>query len=585
MSKFTKFILKTIIIMSIWFLVILLTALFYYLHDLPNLKDLETRKNKQVTTINYSNGNNITVSGEIYNNEVNFYEFPEHLIHAVLATEDRKFFNHYGIDFFGIIRAAYVNHKAKKVVQGGSTITQQLAKLLFLESQRTVKRKIQEILLALQLEKNFTKEQILTFYLNRAYFGSGNYGIKSAAKFYFGKEVSELSLNECALLAGILKAPSKLSPKNNQEKAEDRANLVISKMIDAGFLGEKNLSEIDQKIEYKTNRLHRFYFSDFVAGQYADFLSKKTLASEKIISVNTTLDEKIQNELENVANKFIEKNAEKIGKSQIAVIIMKKDGAIIGNIGGKDYQQSQFNRAFFAKRQAGSSFKTIVYLTAFENGFDTDDKFEDKKINIGTWLPDNYEGRYFGLVSLKTSFAKSLNSVSVQILQKIGGKKISSTARQLGITSKIDYNDPTIALGTTELTLLELVSAYATVANDGRAVIPYTINEIKNDQEQIIYQRQSSGLDQVVSTQSIEKIKILLREVVENGTGKNANVAKNIFGKTGTSQNFRDAWFIGFNDDYVIGVWIGNDDNSATKEITGGSLPASFFAEIIKSTK
>ncbi len=576
-----RFIFKWTFFLSIWIAIFGMIALFYYFQGLPSLSDLEKESGKKIIEINYSNGNRITNRGEIYTSEVNFYEIPQHLINAVIATEDRRFFGHHGVDIFGIIRAYNVNKKAGRIVQGGSTITQQLAKLLFLKSERTFKRKIQEILLAVQLERNFTKEQILTFYLNRAYFGAGNYGVGNAAKNYFGKEVAQLNLSESALLAGLLKAPSKLSPKNNRELAESRTNVVLKAMIDAGFLNEKNFSELNQDPNYKVDHAQRLYFADFAFEQFPEFLGKKD-ADEKIISITGTLDEKIQEKLENILHQFVQKNSAKIGKSELSVVVMNKSGAVLGMSGGNDYQKSQFNRAVYAKRQAGSAFKTFVYLAAFEKGLHPDDVFEDKKINVGAWLPENYENRYLGAVTLSQAFANSLNSVAIQLARKVGGEAVTEVAHRCGIVSKIDKNDPTIALGTTEVTLLELVGAYATIANDGAPVIPYAISEIKTGDGILVYQRQSSGLDAVISAAAEEKIRKVLREVVVHGTGKNANIGDDIYGKTGTSQNFRDAWFVGFNSEYVIGVWIGNDNNSPTNKITGGSLPAQLFGEIVE---
>jgi penicillin-binding protein 1A len=576
-----KFILKWGFFFSIWIAVFAAIALFYYFQGLPTLSDLEKEAGKQLVRINYSNDNLIANRGEIYASEVNYYELPQNLINAVIATEDRRFFSHSGIDVFGISRAFYVNRKAGRIVQGGSTITQQLAKMLFLSSQRTVKRKIQEILLAFQLERHFTKEQIITFYLNRAYFGSGNYGVGSAAKYYFSKDVSQLNLNESAMLAGILKSPAKFSPKNNRKKAEERANVVLKAMIDAGFLGEENLSELDYDPNYVSYHAQRFYFADFVYDQFDEFLEKKNYA-EKSVTVTTTLDEKIQTKLEEVLANFIEINSKKLGKSQISVVIMKKDGAVLGMSGGNDYQQSQFNRAVYSKRQPGSAFKIFVYLAAFERGLSLNDVFEDKKINVGTWLPENYEKRYLGEVDVTQAFADSLNSVAIQIGRKVGENAIIEMARDSGIISKISKNDPTIALGTSEVSLFELTASYATIANDGVPVIPYFIRKMENDLGYELYVRKTSGFEPVISKESIANMKKLLRAVVKNGTGKNADVADNIYGKTGTSQNFRDAWFIGFNDNYVVGVWIGNDDNSPTNKITGGLLPAKLFGKIIK---
>ena len=579
--KFLKFILKWGFFFSIWIAIFGAVALLYYFKDLPSLSELEAQKNKQVIQVNYSDSERITNFGGIYGSEIDFYELPSNLINAVVATEDRRFFKHHGVDIFGMVRAAYANHEAGHIVQGGSTITQQLAKLLFLNADKNFKRKIQEVLLAVQLERNFTKEQILTCYLNRAYFGAGNYGVGNAAKFYFGKSVSRINLNEAALLAGLLKAPSKFSPKNNKELAEDRAGEVLSNMIEAGFLDEKNLSEMNKDVTYKVEKSQRLYFADFVRDQYPDFISKK-FAKEKKILITTTLNRKIQEKLEEVENEFVAKNSDKIGKSQVAIVVMDKSGAVLGMSGGRDYQESQFNRAVYSKRQAGSAFKTFVYLAAFENGANVDDTLEDKKINVGVWLPENYNNHYLGEVTLKRAFAESLNSVAVQLARKLDQGAIAEVAHKLGIVSEIKKNDLTIALGTTEVSLFELVSAYTTIANNGEAVIPFTISEVKNDKNEMLYKRESSGLGAVISAEAQNKIKEVLREVVEKGTGKNANVASNIFGKTGTSQDFRDAWFVGFNDLYTVGVWIGNDDNSPTNKITGGSLPAQLFAEILQ---
>ena len=365
------------------------------------------------------------------------------------------------------------------------------------------------------------------------------------------------------------------------ELAQARANEVLENMAEAGFLSGKNLSEVVEDVSYKVEKSQRLYFADFVHDQFADFISKKNLQDKKII-VTTTLDERLQAKLEEIENEFVAKNSDKIGKSEIAVVVMMKDGAVLAMSGGKDYQKSQFNRAVYTKRQAGSAFKTFVYLTAFENGSDIDDEFEDKKINVGVWLPENYNNHYLGEVTLKRAFAESLNSVAVQLARNQEKGAIAQTAKSLGIISKVEKNDLTIALGTSEVSLFELTSAYATIANGGEAVIPYSIIAIKNDKDESLYELESSGVGKVISQKAEEKIKECLRAVVESGTGKNANVASNIYGKTGTSQDYRDAWFIGFNDDYVVGVWIGNDDNSATNKLTGGSLPAKLFGEIMK---
>lgn len=577
---FLKLILKWGSLLAIWLAIILTVILFYYFKGLPSLGALGIEGNKQIVSINYQNGDRITSRGQIYRDKVYYYELPQNLINAVIATEDRRFFTHHGVDIFGILRAYIANYKAGRVVQGGSTITQQLAKMQFLTPERTMQRKIQEIMLALQLESKFSKEEIITFYLNRAYFGSGNYGVSHAAKNYFGKDISDLNLNEAAMLAGLLKAPSKLSPKNNLELAQERSHIVLSNMINAGFLTEKNLMQIDQDPNYKIDHAQKLYFADYAYGQFTDFLDEESAAIQKI-SITTTLNETIQEKLEDELDAFVLHNAKKLKESQIAMVVMNKEGAILAMSGGRDYGHSQFNRAVHSKRQAGSSFKTFAYLAAFEAGFAPNDIYEDKEIQIGNWIPKNYDNRYFGDVSLAEAFAKSLNSVAVQVAQKTGSKAIATIARQCGIVSKIDQGDLTIVLGTTEVSLLELTAAYATIANDGQPVLPYAISKMTDDKNNVLYQRQSSGFKSLISARSAQNIKLVLRQVVEDGTGKRANIANNIYGKTGTSQDFRDAWFVGFDDKYIVGVWIGNDNNSATNRITGGSLPAALFAKVI----
>lgn len=582
--KFFKFFLKWGVIFSLITTIALAITILFYCHDLPDINDIEQKLEKQkIIQINYSNENRIVNRGNIYGDSVSYYELPKNLINAVIAIEDRRFFSHNGIDIFGIIRAYHANKTAGRIVQGGSTITQQLAKLLFLKSEKTLKRKIQEVILAIQLERNYTKEQILTFYLNRAYFGSGNYGVIDASKHYFNKNISDLNLQESALLAGLLKAPSKISPKNNAKLAKARTNTVIGAMIDAGYLNKKDFSIVEESISYYDDHGQRFYFADYVYQQFNDFLNDEVNQSSGNLIIDTTLDEIIQENLEKTLNKFVKDNNKKLGKSEIAVIIMDKTGGVIAMSGGKDYQSSQFNRAIYSKRQSGSAFKTFVYLTALEEGVNLNDVYEDKKINIGAWIPENYDGKYFGEVSLKEAFANSLNSIAIQLSRKVGIDSIIKMARICGIVSPITKKDLTIALGSAEVSLYELTSAYTTIVNNGLPIIPYAITKIKNEKNQILYQRNSSGMDPIISKENIKNIKEMMREVVDNGTGKNANVNRNIYGKTGTSQDYRDAWFIGSDDEKIVGIWIGNDDNSPTNKITGGSLPAMLFASIMNT--
>ena len=356
---------KYLLLLLIWGGIFFILILAYYYHDLPDISNLESLNSQQKIYINYSNGSNIVTLGDVYRNQVAYNQIPKNLINAVIATEDRRFFTHKGIDIIGIMRAAYVNYKSNRIVQGGSTITQQLVKLTFLTPKKTFKRKIQEILLALKIETIFSKEQIMAFYLNKAYFGSGNYGIANAARNYFNKLVEDLSLYESAMLAGLLKAPSRLNPNNNKKLAEDGANQVISNMINAGYIKINDIPITSNKlINYSLNTSQRFYFTDYIISSFKDYISS-SIDKDSLV-INTTLDKRVQNIVENELGSLSKKYKKNLSSSQVAVLVMAKDGAILAMIGGKDYRLSQFNRALYAKRQSGSAFKTIIYLTALQ---------------------------------------------------------------------------------------------------------------------------------------------------------------------------------------------------------------------------
>jgi penicillin-binding protein 1A len=592
--KIFKITIKTAILVATWISIAVFGILIYYGYDLPKLQELELVIKKPTIELKYNNGNRLLGFGEVYREQVTYYQLPKDLINAVIATEDRRFFNHWGFDIVGIIRAVFVNQAAGKIVQGGSTITQQLAKMLFLNPERTFKRKVQEVLLALQLEQNFTKEQIISFYLNHAYFGSGSYGVANASKFYFNKEVEKLSLNDSAMLAGLLKAPSKLSPRNNPKLAKERREQVIRNLIDEGYIKKDKLKFVNNEIEYQDDATQNLYFVDLIKDEIAKNFTPQT--REKNVSIITTLDEDLQNNFIRIVNQFTKKHQKildnKGKKTELALVAINKEGEVVAMIGGRSYQQSQFNRAVQAKRQAGSAFKTIIYASAFESGIDSDEVFEDKKISIGDWEPENYNGQYRGAISLKDAFAYSSNSVAIQLVQKIGNLEIIKMAKKLGITSKINQNDSTIALGTAEVSLLELTNSFSIINNDGNSVDLHFIKEIVENKINSKNKIKSTSAYQYLKPESqlllnenvVEELQDAMSGVLEYGTAKNANIANidsDAFGKTGTSQNFRDAWFIGSYEDLTIGIWFGNDDNSPTNHITGGTLPAMLFGEII----
>jgi len=588
-----KFFLKWGFVSFIWTVIIIAILLAYYSRDLPDIKpriDNDTETNIEIL---YSNGEEIKKYGSLNSDIVNYAEFPLYLIDGLVATEDRKFFRHSGFDYFGIMRAAIVNLKSRHIKQGGSTITQQLSKMLLKNSKKTLKRKVQELLLAFQLEKKLTKEEIITMYLNKAYFGAGKYGIRDAAKFYFNKSVPQLDLEESAMLIGLLKAPSKYSPQNDPILSKQRTKQIITNMYNAKLLSKEEYenyldtylnSIIEATINSEEGLNEEMYFADWIKSQIPDY------TNEVNIEIKTTLNQKVQNTIESSIRIFTEKYKDKLKNSQIAVIALSKDGAILGMTGGINYSKSEFNRAIYAYRQAGSSFKLFVFLAGIrEKDFNPRTIFKDEPVAVGNWFPENYGGKYYGNVSMKTAFAKSLNSVAIQISEYSGVRNVAKLAKKMGILSEIDKGDPTIALGTTQVNLLELTSAYAVIINDGNAVIPYSIVEIKNkDDNNIIYKRRTAGLSKILDQKEIDYMKEMMHEVVVSGTGKNARIESFvdkgeccIGGKTGTSQNYSDAWFIGYANDMVVGVWIGNDDNTSMGKTTGGTLPSILWKNIV----
>lgn len=520
-----------------------------------------------------TDGSVIDTVGGSYGEAVSVDELPPHLPLAVLAVEDRRFYEHFGLDLIGLARAVVANLRAGRVVQGGSTITQQLAKNLFLTPERTVKRKVQEFLLALWLEQRFSKEQILSLYLNRVYLGAGAYGVDAAARHYFGKSAQKVTVYEAALLAGLLKAPSRYNPVTNADAAESRAELVLGAMVDAGFLSPSKASLALQQapgLEIKADRAH--YFTDWIFSQIEGYVG----ASQHDLTVQTTLDARLQRMAEReVAGLFVGKGAE-ARAAQAALVALSPEGAVRAMVGGRDYRESQFNRVTQARRQPGSAFKLFVFLAGLENGLRPDREILDAPVRVEMWAPRNYRNRYFGEVTLREGFARSLNSVAVRVSEEAGRQSVVEAARRLGIRSNLEAI-PSIALGTSEVTLLELTSAYGVFANQGNAVWPYAIEEIRDRDGGVLFRRSASRAVRVVASRQVEQMNDLLHATVVWGTGKAAALERPTAGKTGTSQDFRDGWFVGFTAELVAGVWIGNDDGTPMAGVTGGSLPATLW--------
>jgi len=492
---------------------------------------------------------------------------------AVVATEDRRFYSHFGIDPVGLIRAAVTNLRSGHIVQGGSTITQQLAKTVFLTPERSLSRKIREALLALWLEHHFSKDQILEIYLNRVYLGAGTYGADAAAHRYFAKSAAQLNLYESAVIAGLLKAPTRFNPTRDKEKTTARAAQVLDLMVETGAIDQPQASAAE-KSGAELNKVALAqpggrYFADWVADQVRDFAG----TADRDLTVRTTLDPRMQSAAEASVADVLTRHGLQDVVSEGALVAMTPDGAVRAMVGGRDYNESQFNRATQAQRQPGSAFKPFVYLAGIEAGLRPEDRFIDGPLQIGNWRPHNYTNRYLGEVTVAEAIAESINTVAVQVAQRAGIPQVIAVANRLGITSDL-AQDASIALGTNEVNLLELVSAYAPFANGGTGVLAYGITEITDTSGRIVYHRSGSGPGQVVSPGEVGIMNQLLTGVIAHGTGKAAAMPRPAAGKTGTTQDYKDAWFIGYTADLVAGVWLGNDDNTPMNKVTGGSLPA-----------
>jgi len=509
-------------------------------------------------------GSVITERGSFYGDAAKISELPAYVPLAVIAIEDRRFYNHFGIDPIGLARAFYANYQAGRVVQGGSTITQQLAKNLFLKPERTYERKFQEAVLALWLENKYSKDEILQLYLNRVYFGAGATGIEKAAQKFFDKSARDVSLSEAAILAAVLKAPSKLNPVYYPKRAAKRANEVISDMIDAGLLTEQEARRAAQS-PTQVKSADYLPATNYVADWVEELIPELIGKFDRSIIVETTIQPGLQTLAERVVRNRMKEQGQARNASQAAFVAMAPNGEVLALVGGKDYVESQFNRVVKAKRQPGSAFKPFVYLTAIEQGATPRTIEVDGPVTIGTWSPGNYTKKYRGAVTLKTALALSLNTVAVKIGAAAGPANVALTAQRMGIRSPLHTN-ASITLGTAEVTLLELTGAFAPFANGGTTIIPHVVTRITTRDGKVLFQRQGSGLGSSITEYDLGAMNEMMRAVVTNGTARRARLKnQDVGGKTGTSQDYRDAWFIGYSKHLVAGAWVGNDDNSPTK--------------------
>ena len=563
------------------FAFVVVGTVVYVSTDIPSTEKLTQISKTPSITVKSEDGVIIGTYGDIYGNYLKFQDFPKHLVQAVVATEDRNFFHHFGVDPIGILRASVANIRAGRIVQGGSTITQQVAKNVFLTPARTARRKFQEMLLAFWLEYKFTKEEILTIYLNRVYLGAGNYGVDAAARRYFNSSAQKLTMAESALIVGLLKAPSRYAPTTNPELAKSRAKQVLLNMVDAGLIEQKQADEAFAKFPktatYRDGNANgSLYFTDWVVDQVPDILENV----EQDIVITTTLSPIYQRMAEENVEKLMAEKAEALKVSQTALVALSPDGAVRAMVGGRSYTQSQFNRATQALRQPGSVFKLFVYLAAIESGFGPEDVMEDRPITIGKWSPKNYTGDYQGFMSLREAFAHSVNTIAVQLSEQVGRDRVVFMANRLGIDGVSP--DASIALGTSEVNLVSLVGAFAHLANGGASARPYAITKIEDSEGDVLYTRKPAAAGQVLSPDTVAKMNALLTAVVNNGTGTGAAIGRPVAGKTGTNQDYKDAWFIGYTPQLVTGVWVGNDDTSPMKKVTGGNLPASLWAAFMR---
>lgn len=576
-----RFVFKWGLVLGLWAGLIVGGIVLWYARELPDITEAMIFERRPTIIVKAANGEILDRYGDLKGESVAVEDLPDHLIYAILATEDRRFYEHFGLDIIGIGRAFMVNTLERQYVQGGSTITQQLAKNLFLSRDRTLKRKVQEALLALWLEQKLTKDEILSAYLNRVYMGSGAYGIDAAAKVYFNKSARTLTLRESATLAGLLKAPSRYSPGSNPALSAKRTDVVLNAMVEAGFVEQAAIDAIKSTPPSPRRKPSSGdtvrYFTDYVVAQMNDLVG--TL--EKDLIIETTLDTDIQLEAEEAITKSLLAHSKSKKVEHGAAMVMRLDGAIMAMVGGRDYSSSEFNRVTHSFRSPGSSFKPIVYLAALENGWSIHDKIMDEPITTGRYRPANYGNEYFGEVTLYEALTLSLNTVAVNLMRSVKPEAVIGLARRLGITADLEPN-LSLALGSSGVPMIQMATAYTTLARGGLAAEPYAITRITDTEGKVYYEHEEERqARQVVSRRHVNDLIVMMRSVVENGTGKAAQFGPAIAGKTGTSQEFRDAWFIGFTDRYVGAVWFGNDDNTPTGRVTGGSLPASTWREIM----
>jgi penicillin-binding protein 1A len=568
-------------VLGLWLLIACGGAIVWVAANLPPIHSLEIPRRPPSIEMVGNDGKHLATRGEMHGATLSLKDMPPFLPKAFLAIEDHRFYSHFGIDPIGLMRAAAANISRRGVSQGGSTITQQLAKNLFLTQQRTFGRKLQEVVLALWLERKFSKTEILELYLNRVYFGAGAYGVDAAAQRYFGKSARQVTISESAMLAGLVRSPSRLAPTRNPDGAEKRAQTVIASMISHGYITE-TMAKLALSQPARTVKIAGSGSANYVADWIMDVLDDLVGHVDQDIVVRTSIDPALQAAAEATLVSELAQKGDKFGVGQGAIVAMSPTGAVRALVGGRNYAESQFNRAVAARRQPGSAFKPFVYLTALERGLAPETIRDDKPIAIKGWRPENYSREYYGPVTLTQGLAHSLNTVSVRLTMEFGPPAVARTAHRLGISSKLETN-PTLALGTSEVSLIELVSAYAPFANGGSAIAPHVVERVSTKAGKILYHRKPHDLGTIVESRYVAMMNAMMRETVRVGTAQRGQLPGwQSAGKTGTSQDFRDAWFVGYTAHLVTGIWLGNDDSSPTRRATGGGMPVDIWARFMR---
>jgi len=562
------------LVLGVWGLIFVAAFLAVFATDLPDTsKIFDVKRQPSVSYLDRS-GAQIAVRGSQYAPPVNLDELPPYVPAAFIAIEDRRFYHHFGFDPVGIARVMVANVRAGHIVGGASTITQQLARNLFLTPDQTIRRKVQELILAVWLEMKFSKKEILSLYLNRVYFGAGAYGIEAASQRYFNKPASRLSVGEAALLAGLMKGPSRYSPVSAKDRAERRATIVLDQMVETHAITPAQRDEAFKQPVYISPTLasqHADYFVDWVDSQVRALVGEP----EQDLVVETTLDLPIQVDAERAIRSTVSAARDR-GVQQGALVALDGEGRVRAYVGGANYQDSQFDRASDAARQAGSAFKPFVYLAAMEAGRTPADPVVDEPVTINGWTPHNYTNKYLGPITLQTALAESINTVAARLANDVGTGKVAAVAKRLGITAKIQ-TDPSMALGAVEVSPMMMAQAYAPFGNGGVSAHGYGIEKIRTAQGKVLYDHSLAQQPrvQVINQPALGEMVQMMRQVLVSGTGTRARIGGyDLAGKTGTTSDYRDAWFVGYTGGFVAAVWLGRDDNTPMKRVTGGTAPA-----------